>query len=121
MGRAPWSERTSRDKIWLLAGESGESKVLDFINDLDHRTLAETAELFDRTETHGPPRNIEKFRHLGDDVFEFKVHRARAVRYLTLRCKDGWLVAIAENKKKSNAFQTDIKRAHKISDEIGGC
>ena len=120
MGRSAWSKRKSANKVWLVCDESGDSPVAEFVNALDDRTLTETAELFDWTEVNGPPRNEEKFKSVGSGVFEFKVHRAKAIRYLAVRRTFGWLIVLAENKKKSNAFQSDIKRAKGIAGRWGG-
>ena len=59
----PYSERQSPNKIWLLLRDRGDSTIATFLNRLDDRTLTATAQLFDRTEASGPPRNIERFRH----------------------------------------------------------
>jgi hypothetical protein len=40
------------------------------------------------------------------------------VRYLAVKIDDGWLIVIAEDKKKSNALQSDIRRASKIGAEV---
>lgn len=87
---------------------------------LDHRTFAAPVQLFDRTELAGPPHNVEKFRHLSGDVYEFKVHRAVAVRYLTLAMPVGWVVVSAQRKPKAAALQGAIREAQRLHDEFGG-
>lgn len=92
MDLAPSSTQESSNKVWLLRRTPGDREVEKTIARLDDRTLAATAQLFDRTELLGPPRNIEKFRHLGGDVYEFKVHRAARCAISPSGCRlDGWL------------------------------
>jgi hypothetical protein len=110
MRASPYSVRSSPNKIWFLQNERGTSEVIDMLNSLDDRTLASANTLFERTETNGPPRNEERFRHLRGSISEFKVHRAKAIRFLAFRTDRGWVVATATPKKKGNATQIEIRR-----------
>lgn len=111
MRASPFSARSSPNKMWFLQNERGTSEVTEMLNSLDTRTLASANKLFERTELDGPPRNEEQFRHLRGAISEFKVHRARAVRFLAFRGDRGWVVATATPKKKDNATQVEIRRA----------
>jgi hypothetical protein len=111
MRATPFSTRSSPNKIWFLQNERGTSEVVDMLSSLDTRTLASANTLFERTETEGPPRSEEKFRRLRGSISEFKVHRAKAVRFLAFRMDRGWIVATATPKRKSNATQAEIRRA----------
>lgn len=115
----PYSSRASRNKIWFVRRDRGDCAVRDFMMGLDQRTFAATVQLFDRTELGGPPRNVEKFRHLRGDVYEFKVHRAVAVRYLAFQAPSGWVVASAQGRPKGAALQSTILDAQRLHDELG--
>lgn len=79
--------------------------------------MAATARLFDRTETLGPPQNVEMFRHLRADVYEFKIHRAVAVRYLAFATGLGWVIAFARRKGPSRELQSLIAKTQRLHDE----
>jgi hypothetical protein len=117
MEMSPFSGRESRDKIWFLLRPRGDSQIEEFLIRLDSRTRGATLQLFDRTETSGPPRNPERFRHLTDVVYEFKVHRLLAARYVTCRIRDGWLITWAGPKPKSPELRRIIAHAMKIAAE----
>lgn len=120
MELAPYSTQESPNKIWLLRRTPNDREVEATIARLDNRTLAATAQLFDRTELLGPPRNVERFRHLAGDVYEFKVHRAVAMRYLAFRVPAGWAIAIARRKPKPRELRTLISKAQQLHDEFEG-
>ena len=120
MNLAPYSTHESPNKIWLLRRTPSDREVEETISRLDNRTLAATAQLFDRTELLGPPRNIEKFRHLVGDVYEFKIHRAVAMRYFAFRVSAGWVVAIARRKPKPRELRVLINEAQRRHDEFEG-
>lgn len=120
MDRRAYSDRQSPDKIWFLCRERGESRAQSFFMGLDDRTFAATVQLFDRTEIHGPPHNKEKFRHLKGDVYEFKVHRAQAVRYLAFAADDGWIVAFARQKNRKHGLRDMIAETQRLHDEYEG-
>lgn len=116
----PYSDRQSPNKIWFLRRNRGDSALETFLTNLDDRTLAATAQLFDRTEVAGPPHNVEKFRHLRGDVHEFKVQRAVAVRYITFVTSIGWVIVLAQRKPKVGALQRAIAEAQRLHDEYEG-
>ena len=120
MNLAPYSTQESPNKIWLLRRTPRDREVEETIARLDDRTLAATAQLFDRTELLGPPRNVEKFRHLAGDVYEFKVHRAVAMRYFAFRVSVGWVVAIARRKPKPKELRLLMNEAQHQHDEFEG-
>jgi hypothetical protein len=119
MDLVPYSDRVSQNKIWFVRRDRGDCPVQDFLMGLDRRTFAATVYLLDRTELEGPPRNVEKFRHLRGDVYEFKVHRAVAVRYVAVRTHGGWVVASAQGKPKGAAPQSAVTEAQRLHDELG--
>ena len=60
--------------------ENGRCATLDFLNQMKNNDAGEHAKLLallTRSADHGPPRNEEKSRPVGDGVFEFKTKRAR--------------------------------------------
>lgn len=120
MDLAPYSTQDSANKIWLLRRTPDDREVEETIARLDNRTLAATAQLFDRTELLGPPRNVEKFRYLAGDVYEFKVHRAVAMRYLAFRAPSGWVIAIARRKPKPRELRALIRETQRMHDEFEG-
>jgi len=117
MDLVPYSDRESPDKIWFLRRDRGDSAIGEFIANLDTRTLAATTTLFDRTELAGPPHNVEKFRHLKADVYEFKIHQAVAVRYLAFAASIGWVIAVAQRKGKTGELQRSIIKTQSLHDE----
>lgn len=120
MDLVPYSAKECTSKVWLLRRAPDDREVEKTIARLDDRTLAATAQLFDRTELLGPPRNIEKFRHLASDVYEFKVHRAVAMRYLAFQVPVGWVVAIARRKPKPKELRALIAETQRMHDEFKG-
>jgi hypothetical protein len=120
MELTPYSDRASVNKIWFVRRSRGDCPVQEYLMQLDRRTLAASVQLFDRTELAGAPHNAERFRHLSGDVYEFKVHRALAVRYLTFAMPVGWVVVSAQSKPKPAALQRAIREAQRLHDEFGG-
>ena len=117
MDLVPYSDRESPNKIWFLRRDRGDSAIGEFIANLDNRTLEATAQLFDQTELGGAPHSVEKFRHLKADVYEFKIHRAVAVRYLAFSASIGWVIAFAKRKGKARELQRAIARTQRLHDE----
>lgn len=120
MELTPFSSRESVNNIWFVRRRRGDSPVESFLMSLDDRTFAASVQIFDRTELAGPPRNTEKFRHLRGDVFEFKVHRAVAVRYLAFPASVGWVLVSAHRKAKAAALPGAIVEAQRVHDDFGG-
>lgn len=120
MERTPYSDRSSADKIWFVRRARGDGAIEAFLTKLDDRTLAATAQLFDRTELHGAPHNPERFRHLRGDVYEFKVHRVVAVRYLAFRSRVGWVIVFAQPKPKAGQLSRLITEAQRVHDMYEG-
>jgi hypothetical protein len=118
--RAPYSNRSSANKIWFVRRARGDCAIEAFLAKLDDRTLAATAQLFDRTELHGAPHNTERFRHLRGDVYEFKVHRVVAVRYLAFRSRVGWVIVFAQPKPKPGELSRLIAEAQRVHDLVEG-
>jgi hypothetical protein len=116
----PYSTQESPNKIWLLRRAPDDREVEQTIARLDDRTLAATAQLLDRTELLGPPRNVEKFRHLAGDVYEFKVHRAVATRFFAFRMPVGWVIALARRKPKPKELRTLVHETQRLHDEFEG-
>jgi hypothetical protein len=116
----PYSAQESANEIWLLRRSPDDREVEKSMFELDRRTLAATAQLLDRTELLGPPRNTEKFRHLSGDVFEFKVHRAVAMRYFAFRFAAGWVIAVARRKPKQRELLRLIADTQHLHDEFEG-
>lgn len=117
MQLSPYSIRESPDKIWFLCRARGDSQVRGFIGQLDEQTRWATWRLLDQTEVSGPPRRIDRFRHLTGDVFEFKVHQTVAVRYLTFRANVGWVITLAMHKPGKARLQRLIQETQHLHDE----
>jgi hypothetical protein len=114
---SPYSNRDSPDKIWFLRRARGDSHVERFIERLDPQTRRATERLFDQTELSGLPRRSELFRHLEGDVFEFKVHRAVAVRYVGFRADIGMVITRAVRKPQTAVLQRLIRQTQWLRDE----
>lgn len=112
-----YSDRQSSNKIWFFARDRGDCPIREFMLELDDRTFAASAQLFDRTEQSGPPRNTERFRHLGGDVYELKVHRAVAVRFLAFKADPGWIVCVAQRKTKPRVLHRTMAEVQRLYDE----
>lgn len=57
--------------------EDGCHLVADYIEGLPEADQKKMMALLKRSADHGPPRNIEKFRSLGDGLYEFKTFGVR--------------------------------------------
>ena len=53
----------------------GESPVRQFIDSLEEIDLKQITQLISLISEKGPPANIRKFRHLGDEIYELKTYR----------------------------------------------
>lgn len=120
MELTPYSDRQSPTKIWFLRSDRGDSAIEALLATLDNRTLTATLQLFDRTELVGPPRNIERFRHLSGKVWEFKVHRATAVRYIAFSARIGWVIVSAQRKPGTAVLRRAIAEAQRLHDLYEG-
>jgi len=58
--------------LYLLVLE-GVAPVKEYLNGLREKEEKQFFNLFERILHHGPPKNEEKFRHIGDEIYELKV------------------------------------------------
>ena len=77
----PIVQITDGSSFEILAwGTRDKCRTLEFLTELEHRDRNEFEKmmsLLDWTANHGPPKNREKFRNLGDEIYEFKTTRIR--------------------------------------------
>ena len=52
----------------------GSCPVLEYISALNDKEQKQVIALLEWLPAHGPPHNKEKFRHLGDDIYELKTN-----------------------------------------------
>ena len=87
----------------------------NFLQKQRSRTPKETAKLLallEHTAQHGPPKNIEKCRLLGDGLYEFKACSLRVIWFWEANC----LILCTHGfvKKSQKTPQSEIERARKI-------
>lgn len=114
---SPYSARRSPDKIWFLCRARGGSPIEQLIARLDGRARRATLHVFDWVETSDVLHNKDRLRHLGGDVYEFKVHRPVPMRYVAFRCDIGWVVAYAVRKPGDAVLRQLIRQTQWLHDE----
>lgn len=67
-------EQLGSGKSYVLYAvvENGKCLVKEFIDSLTPANQGQIISLINRILENGPPRNEEKFRHLGDKIYELK-------------------------------------------------
>jgi phage-related protein len=53
--------------------------VSDFLRDLDDQNSKQMFFLLSEIVQHGPPKNVERFRNLGDDIYELKARNGARI------------------------------------------
>ena len=117
MELSPYSPRQSRDKIWFLCRARGGSPIEQLIARLDGRARRATLHVFDWVETSACPSSKDRLRHLGGDVYEFKVHRPVPMRYVAFRCDVGWVIAYALRKPGETVLRQLMRQTQWLHDE----
>jgi phage-related protein len=74
-------EILSTGKEFSLYGiiNQGKSLIREFLEGLDKNNKAQMTALLQTILDHGPPRNEEKFRNLGDGIYELKAREGARV------------------------------------------
>lgn len=93
--------------------ENGRCLVQEFIDSLEHAHQSQVINLFRLILENGPPRNEEKFRYLGDDIYELKTRSA--VRILAFLGRQKSLILThGFYKKKKKQLQREKEKAKKF-------
>lgn len=105
------------ENAWTVAFaiENGKNRVGEYFKSLAdaHKTkesqrLAAALDMFGE---HGPPKNPERFKFLGDGICEVKNHQERLYGFL-----DGHLLVLTSGrtKKRQKAYPEDLETARRI-------
>ena len=83
------------------------SPVIEYLESLDDRTKKKMKQLMKRIADRGIIFGTELFHHLGNQIYEFKVHKPRAARIFCFF--DGYLVICTHGKDKPGKRQLKIE------------
>lgn len=88
--------------------------VREFINGLKGSSREKLWAILKRIAEHCPPRNIEKFRALGDGIFEIKSYQVRILCFF----EKGQMIILTHGfiKKSSKTPPSEIERAKRLRD-----
>lgn len=86
--------------------------VREFINGLEGSSREKLWAILKRIAEHGPPRNIEKFRVLGDSIFEIKSYHVRILCFF----EKGQMIILTHGfiKKSPKTPPSEIERAKRL-------
>ena len=91
--------------------QSGKCEIIDFLRELERVNKREFEKLvrdFDWTSKNGLIKNPEKFKPLGDNIYEFKTHGGvRVLCFLDGRC----IVVLTNGFMKKKKYDSEIQRA----------
>ncbi len=94
---------------------NGSMPAKEFIeNDLSLIEQASLVALFRRMADHGSVPNREQFKHVENEIFEFKKHQ---IRVFCFRKGDRWLLTNGYRKKKDRLDPSEVRRAKRIMKE----
>lgn len=101
--------------LWFLADRRGTCQAADYLLSLEAAAQDKANALLDRVARYGNYRNEQKFRGLGDGIWEFK---SGQVRLLCFQVTGGYVVTHAVDKPKSRALQREKRKAMRLRDEF---
>jgi phage-related protein len=87
----------------------GRCYVIEFIEQLELDEQAKLLSLLERTADYGPPRNTEKFKKLGGDIWEFKSYQVRILCFI--------IATHGFKKKRDKTPKREIERAERMREE----
>lgn len=87
--------------------EDEQSPVMEYLESLDDRTKKKMKRLMMRIADRGILLGTELFNHLGNHIYEFKVHKPRAARIFCFF--DGYLIICTHGKDKPGKRQLKIE------------
>jgi phage-related protein len=90
----------------------GKHLLQDFIVGLSEPDQRKVSALLKRAAEHGPPRNEQKFKSLGDGLFEFKSFQVRI--FCAFRGKSVLVLTHGIKKKKDKHDKQDMLKANEI-------
>lgn len=89
--------------------KNGKSHVKSFVDSLEQRQRAGIIQLIENVADNGPPRNKEKFRHEGDEIYALKYNQVRI--YCFFEKNKLILLTNGAIKKQRKAKSGDIDKA----------
>lgn len=90
----------------------GKCPVREFIDSLEFADQKKLMALLQRAAAHGPPNNIEKFKKLEDNIWEFKSFQVRIL--CTLEERKVIVLTHGFIKKRDKAPPNEIARAKEL-------
>ncbi len=101
--------------VWFLADTRGNCQAADYLLSLDGAAQDKARALLDRVAPRGTYRNEQKFRNLGDGIWEFKSGQARL---LCFQMHGGYVITHAVDKPKSRALLREKRKALRLRDQF---
>jgi len=93
---------------------SGRMPARKFVESLDVRARIKLEALLERMAEYGEIRNVEKFKHLQDKIYEFKSGKNRVLCFQGGR---SWILTNGFKKQKGKTPRGEIMRAQDIMKE----
>ena len=102
--------------LYALTEEGGRCRYEQYIGALAKPARIKLTRLLERTATHGLPRNVQKFKHLEDRIYEFKSYQQRLLCFQL----PGDVIVITHGvtKRKSRMPRAEIERAQRMRMEF---
>lgn len=94
---------------------NGKCEAEDFLNELSDKEKTKITPLLHYTASNGLLRNEQKFKNVGDDIFEFKGFQSRLFCFFD----KGRLIILSHGciKKRDKLDPVEIKKARNRKDE----
>ena len=101
-------------KTWTILAIQSDSGCLavEYIQGLEESDRKRVLALLDRAAGYGPPANIEKFRKLTGDIYEFKAFQDRLLCFFD--GKHRIVLTHGYKKKRNKADPDEIRRADRL-------
>lgn len=101
--------------MWFLVDSRGKCQATDYLLTLETEAQDKVRALLDRVAAYGGYRNEQKFRSLGDGIWEFKSGLARL---LCFQIPGGYVITHGVDKPKSRALLREKKKALRLRNEF---
>jgi hypothetical protein len=97
-------------KISVLV-DGDRRPAIEFLEGLVDATQRRFTHLFVETMEHGPPKGHERFRHLGDQIYEFKTHDGYRMYCFLVAAEKHVILTHGSKKEKPRVLRNQIVRA----------
>ncbi len=99
----------------------GDCEFKGFIDSLQEKDLKKVLPLLANVQDHGIPRNKQKFKHVEDQIYEFKSDKVRLLGYFgNQESGRSFIFVLGYMKQKQRTPKAILEKVKRIREEEGG-